>query len=247
MRLLVDTHTHTTMSGHAFSTLIENLDSAAAKGLSAICVTDHASALPGAQPDFIVGAHDLFPHEYKGVRIIGGSELNIMDYDGNVDMEKRFYVRPSFLIASLHDVTIDTGGTVAQNTSAMIGALSNPYIDVIGHPGNCVFPVDRESVVLAAKRFNKLIEINNHSFIARKGSVENCRDFVRLCKKHDVRICVGSDAHLCLKIGIFDHVIDLLMSEEFPIELIVSRDMTSFDAYLEERTRRIDGSDAKIL
>ena len=39
MQIAVDAHTHTVMSGHAWSTITENCRAAAEKGLSAICMT----------------------------------------------------------------------------------------------------------------------------------------------------------------------------------------------------------------
>ncbi len=42
MKYLIDTHTHTIASGHAYSTLDENVLCAARKGLEAIAITDHA-------------------------------------------------------------------------------------------------------------------------------------------------------------------------------------------------------------
>ena len=42
MRLLVDTHTHTVVSGHAFSTLLENLDFAAKRDLEGIVTSEHS-------------------------------------------------------------------------------------------------------------------------------------------------------------------------------------------------------------
>ena len=47
MKLLFDLHTHTVASGHAFSTLKENIEEAAAKGLKAMGTSDHYSAMPG--------------------------------------------------------------------------------------------------------------------------------------------------------------------------------------------------------
>ena len=41
MKLLFDLHTHTVASGHAFSTLKENIEEAAAKGLKAMGTSDH--------------------------------------------------------------------------------------------------------------------------------------------------------------------------------------------------------------
>ena len=38
-KVAVDTHTHTILSGHAFSTLSENVAAAKARGLYGICLT----------------------------------------------------------------------------------------------------------------------------------------------------------------------------------------------------------------
>ena len=51
MDIKTDLHTHTLVSQHAYSTVIENVKYAAENGVEAIAVTDHA---PGT-PD---GAHD---------------------------------------------------------------------------------------------------------------------------------------------------------------------------------------------
>ena len=47
IRIEVDAHTHTVMSGHAWSTLQENCAAAAAKGIRAICMTDHGARMKG--------------------------------------------------------------------------------------------------------------------------------------------------------------------------------------------------------
>ena len=48
MKILVDTHTHTSCSTHAFGTIAENLAMAKKHGLEMLCMTDHAPALPDA-------------------------------------------------------------------------------------------------------------------------------------------------------------------------------------------------------
>ena len=45
MEILVDTHSHTIASGHAYSTLSEMARAAAAKGLQALAITEHAPQL----------------------------------------------------------------------------------------------------------------------------------------------------------------------------------------------------------
>ena len=238
MKLLVDTHTHTVASGHAYSTLNENVEAASAKGLQGIVVTDHTEGVPGAQPNFLMMVLNTIPDESKGVRIIKGAEVNIIDYEGKIDMDEPYLSVADFVVASLHDCAISSGSKL-ENTSALIQALHNPNVDIIGHPGNPAYEIDAEAVVKEAARLNKLLEVNNHSFAFRKGSDGVCRSIMRLCKKHGVRISVGSDAHSSFKVGGFDSAIAALMEEGFPSELIVSRNIETFDAYLAERTRRI--------
>lgn len=43
----IDLHTHTIISGHAYSTILENLQAAREAGLTAFAVTDHGPAMPG--------------------------------------------------------------------------------------------------------------------------------------------------------------------------------------------------------
>ena len=122
----------------------------------------------------------------------------------------------------------------------MLGALANPYIDIIGHPGNPAYEIDVQAVVNEAARRNKLLEINNHSFRSRRGSGPVCCAIAKACKERGVRICVSSDAHTCFCVGKFDLAIEALESVDFPEELIVSRNMAAFDAYLAERRARIE-------
>lgn len=238
MRFLVDPHTHTISSGHARSTVRENALAAKQAGMEGICCTDHGPAMAGAAVEFIVTVLADGPEFIEGVRVINGTEANIIDYSGNLDISDQYLKYTDFAIASLHDNVVIPGSKL-QNTEAMIGALSNPYIDVIGHPGNSAFQVDAEAVVEAAKDMNKLIEINNNSFIYRKGSYQNCVKFLRLCKQKDVRIAVSSDAHTCYQVGRFEHVINLLEKLAFPEELVVSRSLKTFNEYLRERKTRI--------
>ena len=82
MKLLFDLHTHTVASGHAFSTLKENIEEAAAKGLKAMGTSDHYSAMPGsAQPIYFTNFKAI-KEKILGVRIFTGMEANIIDLEG---------------------------------------------------------------------------------------------------------------------------------------------------------------------
>jgi putative hydrolase len=238
LKILVDTHTHTISSGHAYSTILENAKAAKKKGLLMIAMTDHGPSMEGAPTRLHFSNLRIIPHQIDGVRILKGIEANIVDYDGSIDLSDRILKRLDFVIASLHDICIKPS-TVTQNTKAILGALKNPLIDAIGHPGNPTFPVDIQEVVLGAKEFGKFIEINNHSFVSRKGSEHNCREFVKLCKKHEVKVVCGSDAHYCDLIGNFDHVIKLFEEEEMPEHLIMNADPNNFENYIRDKKKRL--------
>lgn len=47
MKILLDVHTHTAASGHAFSTLQEMVRTAADKGLQILGITEHTGGIPG--------------------------------------------------------------------------------------------------------------------------------------------------------------------------------------------------------
>lgn len=237
MQIEVDTHTHTILSGHAWSTLQENAAAAAQIGLKKFVCTEHSYKLPHSAPWFISFSFDLMPEKIGEVGLVMGMEYNILDFAGSMDIEDSRRDKVKFGIASMHDV-VTKPGTALQHTDAYIAALADPLIDVIGHPGNPTFPVHIEEVVLCAKRFNKMIEINNHSSNVRKGSRDNCREFARLCKKHDVRVCVASDAHYSSSVGNVPYAMALLEEADFPADLIVNLYEDRFDRYLEERRLR---------
>jgi len=109
-------------------------------------------------------------------------------------------------------------------------------VDAVAHPGNPLFQVDIDKVVKAASLYNKLIEINNNSFMIRRGSKENCLEFVKKCRKYGTRITCGSDAHICYDIGKFDAVLKILKEAEMPEELVVCTSLDRMNGYLMERT-----------
>lgn len=234
MNLVVDTHTHTLASGHAYSTLQENAREASLKGIEAIAMTDHGPALEGASTLLHFWNLKVIPEFMHGVRIIKGVEANIIDYTGAIDITEECLSRLEFVNASYHDITI-TPGTVEEHTDGMINALKNPFIDTIAHPGNPVFQVDIDKVVRTAGEYGKLIEINNSSFIVRRGCESNCAEFLRKCKQYGVRITCGSDAHICYDIGRFDRLYEMLREVDMPEELVISTSLGKIEAFLKER------------
>lgn len=234
----VETHSHTVLSGHAWSTLIENIGAAKKIGIKKICMTEHGPAMPGVGAFFISGCQKMVSEEYDGIKIVKGLEFNIVDHAGTLDVTDPAYLNGvEFGIASMHDVCVFPKSKAAH-TACYEAVLENPYVDMLGHPGTPAYMCDIEHVVRCAKAKNKLIEINAHSVDARKGCIENCIEFARQCKKQDVRICVSSDAHFVTMIGEVSKAMELLTSIEFPSELILNLELGRFDAYLAQRAAR---------
>ena len=72
-------------------------------------ITDHAPAMAGGtQPSYFLNFSTI-PREISGVEIYMGAELNIMDYDGNIDLDEFYLQRMDYAIASLHPPCIPFG------------------------------------------------------------------------------------------------------------------------------------------
>ena len=238
-RILVDTHTHTVLSGHAWSTLRENAAAAAKKRMGGLVTTEHGHAMPGSGPFFLTSAQKMLPGMVEGVRMFYGIEANIMDLKGGLDIEDRMLFATDFNIASMHDICM-LPGSEAENTESYLATLAHPAVDILGHIDDRKTPNHFETVVKEAGRLGRLIEINNNSLLIRKGSLERVEKVAELCAKHNVRVSVSSDAHFDDMVGSVTPALQLLGKIGFPDDLVVNRSLEAFEAYLAERAVRMD-------
>lgn len=167
----------------------------------------------------------VVPDEIDGVRVLKGMEANILDIDGNLDkIDPRALPGLDYLIASLHTVCIEPS-TKEDNTKAILNAMEQEKVKIIGHPDDSRYPLDYEAIVKRAKEKNILLEVNNSSLspdTSREGTRENVKTYLELCKKYGVRIIMGTDSHICYDIGIFTHVEQLIEEINFPKELVIN-------------------------
>lgn len=236
MNLPVDLHTHTVASGHAFSTVKEMAEAAAGRDLKMIGVTDHGINMPGGPHEYYFSQLLGLPRIIAGVEILRGVEANIIDDAGNLDMPERLLSRLDLVLAGFHEGCGYEPGSIDANTRAMISTINNGHVHIISHPGNPIFPVDIEKVVLAAKRAGKVLEINNNSFcLSRPGSAPRCRIFAEMAKKHKVTLCVSSDAHIWHAVGHFEHALEVLGQAGFPSGLVLNSSLERTKNYLVRR------------
>lgn len=224
MKYALDVHTHTIASGHAYSTLMENAKAASEKGIKVLGTTEHGITMPHSPHIWYFHNYRVLPREMYGVTMLYGTEANIIDYDGNLDMDDFTLDKMDIVIGSVHDEVYKVG-SVDENTKAFINVIKSGKVDIIGHLGNPGVPVDFERIVKCAKEKDVLIEINNSSFTtSRAGSFSNCKEIALLCKKHNTKLIINSDAHFCTLIGEFTQAVNMLESIDFPEELIINKD-----------------------
>lgn len=237
MKIVADIHCHTLASTHAYSTIMENAKVASDKGMFAIGMTDHGPKMPGAPGKWFFRNLNTIPKKLYGVYIIKGAEANILNDKGDLDMDFEYeHARLDMIVASMHGPTFAKNTDKAYRTRAYLNVASNPKVNIIGHSGIAEFTYDYERVIPEFKKHNKLIEINNYSFVERKGSAENDIKIAKICKDCKANIILSSDAHFCERIGEVDDAYNMLMDINFPKELIVNIDKDRFKQYLQNNT-----------
>lgn len=234
MNILLDLHTHTLASGHAYNTITEMASAASEKGVKYLGITEHAPSIPGTcDPIYFRNMH-VIPREMMGVRLLLGAELNILDTKGTLDLDEWYYQHClDIRIAGIHRLCW-TGGTPEENTHGMITAIRNPYVNIISHPGDGTAQLIFEPIVLAARESHTLLEINNSSFRPARGldaSYHNYKEILLLCKKYEVPVILGSDAHYCSDIANYQYVLPLLQETDFPEALVMNHQPEFFFKY----------------
>jgi len=234
MHILTDLHTHSLASGHAYSTITEMASRAAETGLEALAITDHAPDFPGGPHKFHFHNMRVFPEYLEGVRLFTGIEVDIIDFEGNVDMNNEIMNQLDVVIASFHSPCIKPG-TIDEHTQALVNAAKNPNVDILGHPTDSDFPFHVERVVRTAKEHNTLIEINNNSLSPnsfRKNGWDNTLKLLEVCKKTETQVVVGSDAHIASVIGDFSDTYRIMKEAQFPENLILNRSLSTLNGFL---------------
>lgn len=224
MKYLSDLHTHTIVSGHAYTTLMENINYCAETGIKILGTSEHGPEMPNAPHLWYFGNLITVPRVVNGVTILRGCEINILDVEGSVDLPEDGTRNLDYLLASFHE-PIFPPLTKEENTKAVLNTIDkNDKVEILGHLGNPHYELDYEAIVKKVKEKNIMIEINNSSLLgkSRSGSNENCKTVALLCKEYGAKIILTSDAHIHYAIGNFDKAIEMLTSIDFPEELIMN-------------------------
>lgn len=223
MKLSIDLHTHTIASGHAYSTLRENIAAARARGIRILGTSDHAMAMAGVENNAVFDNYQAVPRVLDGVVILCGVEANILSADGAIDIDLD-HKKLDYAIVSLHRQCFQPAD-VKTNTDAIINAGRHPLVKIIGHPDDARFPLDYERLSDFIVEEDLFCELNNSSLKKngpRIGAEENLRVLLGLGKEKNMKVIVGSDAHMDVDVGNFELAKVLINELDYPEELIVN-------------------------
>lgn len=236
MNIVADLHTHSIASGHAYSTVTENIYAAREAGLQWLGISDHAPALEDAPGETFFKNLKVIKSNWEGLQVLRGVELSILDDRGTVDLPEDILATLDYAIASLH-YPVFPSQKLHLCTEAAISVMENPYVFILGHPDDSLMPLNYEAVVRTAKDCHVALEINNSSLKPnsfRYGARDNYLKLLACAKRMDARIIVSSDSHISCDVGNFSLAAALLAETGFPEELVVnssSMRLLNFMAY----------------
>ena len=196
-----DYHVHSSYNDHSASDLtIKNaLTRATEMGLKTLAFAEHVRRSSAWVPAYIQEINNL--REHSNTNVIIGFEAKILS-DGSIDCLE-IYSRQYMIIASFHTSYQDK----KIWTNALIKAVENPDVNIIGHlaPEESFVINDREVEFLASKivENNKIVEINAKYHRPPPNWILTFRD-------KGVNFSLGSDAHSISEIGQFDRISDLI-------------------------------------
>lgn len=231
--ILLDAHTHTIASGHAYGTMKEMIDSAKEKGLKILGISEHAPGIPGTCNEFYFCNFKVIPRQYGDLRLIMSSEINILE-DGSLSLRDKYIHRLDYGIAGIHIQCYKDLG-VEKNTQNVINAMKHPKISIISHPDDDTTPLDYEKLVPAAKEYGVALEVNNSALRYPRHHVnckENYKTMLRLCEHYKTPIILDSDAHHPCDVGAIEEIEKFFFEEniQFPKELILNYNLELFEA-----------------
>jgi len=237
MKIVADLHTHTISSGHAYSTLMENIGYAKKMNLLFLGISDHAPALEDAPKETYFKNLKVVHTDWGDLQVLRGAELNILNEYGDIDLTEEALCQLDYAVASLH-YPVFPKNKMSHCTDAAIAVMNNPSVFILGHPDDNLMPLNYEALILAARHYHVALEVNNSSLCPssfRQGAAGNYHKMLTLAKKLEVPIIVSSDSHICYDIGNFNRALVLLEEIRFPEELVVNSSLKRFSDFWECR------------
>lgn len=226
MIIYADYHTHTTYS-HGLGSIEDNVKAAVKLGLKELAISDHGPGHMGfgikrSKYQEMRDVIDELTPKYPQIKIMLGLEANILDIEGNLDVDEKLLEINDILLAGYHfgskptklfrdlqmhymnyrSKKIKNLDKIREiNTVSIINAINKYDIDLITHPG-AKGPVDIIRIGEAARNRGTALEINSsHGHL----TVEELRQAMTI---EGLEFIISSDAHKPEDIGNFTKAIE---------------------------------------
>jgi len=205
-------HNHT-IASDGVNTLEEMAAAAQALGWQYLGIADHSEVLniggrqigvPAdgipAQAKMIQILNETWADAGTDFRIFHGSECDIL-VDGALDYPDSTRRSLSHIVGSVHALGSWRGRDEIANTEALIRAIENPTLTILGHPtgrilqGREGFPVDMHAILRRMGELNaegqlKAVEINASPY-----RLDLDWRLCKYAKEQGVPVCINPDAH----------------------------------------------------
>ncbi|MHB8954661.1 MAG: DNA polymerase/3'-5' exonuclease PolX [Pirellulaceae bacterium] len=196
--ILGDLHMHTTDTD-GLASLEEMAQAAHRRGLQYIAITDHSKRVTMARgldvPRVLqqwAAIDRLNAALGPDFRVLKGIEVDILE-KGGLDLPDDVLAQAEWVVASVH---YGQKQPREQITARIVEALAHPYVHAIAHPTGRLlnrrdpYQVDLESVLNAAQKYRKCLELNAHPTRLDLNDV-HCA----AAKERGVPIAICTDAH----------------------------------------------------
>ncbi|MBU2639280.1 MAG: DNA polymerase/3'-5' exonuclease PolX [Nanoarchaeota archaeon] len=190
-----DLHMHTKASD-GNNTIKEMAEAAKKLNYNYIAITEHSKGRGIAnglsEKNLMKHINEIKKTKVNGLKILSGSEVDIKA-DGSLDYKDNILKKLDIVIASIHSGFSQSKEKI---TNRVINAIENENVDVIGHlTGRLInrrepYKINLDEVFKAAKKNNKLIEINSQPDRLDLRDVH-----IREAIENGVKLVINTDAH----------------------------------------------------
>lgn len=189
-----DLHVHSNWSDGSLD-IEELIKLARQRGYQYIAICDHSQSAKyarGLTPEQLldqINEIDRLNQNLAGFVVLKGVEVDILA-DGSLDLPDKLLQKLDLVVASVHS------GFRKNVTERIIKAMTNPVVQVIGHPsgrlisGREGYEVNLEEVLKAARELGKALELN-----AYYDRLDLNEFYLRKAKEMGIPIAIGTDTH----------------------------------------------------
>lgn len=234
--MVLDIHTHTIASGHAYGTIREMAQAAAEKQLQLLGISEHGPGIPGTVEPIYFSCLHIAPRLLYGVEILHGCEINVLN-DGTLSLTQKYIDFLDYAIAGIHTQCYQDVGK-KKNTENLISCMKNEKVFFVSHPDDDHTPLDYELLVQAAKEYHVALEVNENTFrriSKRLNCLENYKTMLALCMEYQTPVIVSSDAHDPAWVGEVSNALAFIEQVGFDESLILNTDVQKLKDFIHFR------------